>query len=107
MTSLIVPFVLQMMIFLVEGVLPEGYFANHLRGLSVDMAVFRDLLRLRLSALARHLDDLQMGAGESSSGETIGTRIHFGTHSLPDSSGHQDPLQCLCYVYHYYYFFAL
>ncbi|KAG0432809.1 hypothetical protein HPB47_020485, partial [Ixodes persulcatus] len=57
-----------MMIFLVEGVLPEGYFANHLRGLSVDMAVFRDLLRLRLSALARHLDDLQMGAGESSSG---------------------------------------
>ncbi|KAM7306740.1 flocculation protein FLO11 [Ixodes scapularis] len=59
---------LKMMIFLVEGVLPEGYFANHLRGLSVDMAVFRDLLRLRLSALARHLDDLQMGAGESSSG---------------------------------------
>lgn len=59
---------LKMMIYLVEGVLPEGYFANHLRGLSVDMAVFRDLLRLRLSGLARHLDRLQMDARDSSSG---------------------------------------
>ncbi|XP_035209091.1 TBC1 domain family member 30-like [Stegodyphus dumicola] len=43
------------MIFLIEEVLPESYFANHLRGLSVDMAVFRDLLRLRLSSLSAHL----------------------------------------------------
>lgn len=57
---------LKMMIYLVEGVLPEGYFANNLRGLSVDMAVFRELLRLRHSNLATHLDRLQ--AGESKAG---------------------------------------
>ncbi|XP_064488369.1 TBC1 domain family member 30-like [Ornithodoros turicata] len=59
---------LKMMIYLVEGVLPEGYFANHLRGLSVDMAVFRDLLRLRLGSLARHLDRLQMDAHDTTTG---------------------------------------
>lgn len=47
------------MIYLIEGVLPPSYFANNLRGLSVDMAAFRDLLRLRLPELAKHLDKLQ------------------------------------------------
>ena len=32
---------------MIEGILPECYFTNNLRGLSVDMAVFRDLLKLR------------------------------------------------------------
>ncbi|XP_013785215.2 TBC1 domain family member 30-like isoform X2 [Limulus polyphemus] len=59
---------LKVMIFLIEGVLPEGYFANHLRGLSVDMAVFRDLLRMRLICLSRHLDKLQAEARDSSTG---------------------------------------
>lgn len=52
------------MIYLIEAVLPEGYFANNLRGLSVDMAVFRDLLRLRLPRLSNHLEKLQKGAAE-------------------------------------------
>ena len=43
----------QVMILMVEGVLPECYFTNNLRGLSVDMAVFRDLLKLRLPRLSR------------------------------------------------------
>lgn len=47
------------MIYLVEAVLPEGYFADDLRGLSADMAAFRDLLRLRLPKLANHMDYLQ------------------------------------------------
>lgn len=47
------------MIYLIEGVLPESYFANNLRGLSVDMAVFRDLLRIHLPTLSHHLDALQ------------------------------------------------
>lgn len=47
------------MIYLVEAVLPEGYFADDLRGLSADMAAFRDLLRLRLPRLAHHMDHLQ------------------------------------------------
>lgn len=52
------------MIYLIEAVLPEGYFANNLRGLSVDMAVFRDLLKLRLPRLSAHLEKLQKGAAE-------------------------------------------
>ncbi|KAJ1532173.1 hypothetical protein ONE63_000795 [Megalurothrips usitatus] len=55
----------KVMIYLIEGVLPESYFANNLRGLSVDMAVFRDLLRLRLPQLSRHLEHLQMDAGDN------------------------------------------
>ncbi|KAJ0179865.1 hypothetical protein K1T71_004456 [Dendrolimus kikuchii] len=50
---------LKVMIYLVEAVLPEGYFADDLRGLSADMAAFRDLLRLRLPRLAHHMDHLQ------------------------------------------------
>lgn len=53
---------LKMMIFLIEGVLPESYFADSLRGLSVDMAAFRELLKTRLPRLSRHLDTLQTAA---------------------------------------------
>ncbi|KAK1906288.1 TBC1 domain family member 30 [Dissostichus eleginoides] len=42
---------LKVMIYLIDKVLPESYFANNLRALSVDMAVFRDLLRLKLPRL--------------------------------------------------------
>lgn len=55
---------------MIEGVLPESYFANNLRGLSVDMAVFRDLLRLRLPTLSRHLEQLQHDARDSATGKT-------------------------------------
>ncbi|KAF6197939.1 hypothetical protein GE061_007682 [Apolygus lucorum] len=55
----------KVMIYLIEGVLPESYFANNLRGLSVDMAVFRDLLRLKLPELSRHLDHLQQDSKDS------------------------------------------
>lgn len=54
------------MIFLIEGLLPESYFANNLRGLSVDMAVFRDLMRIRLPILSKHLDQLQYSPSSSS-----------------------------------------
>ena len=55
---------------MVEGILPECYFTNNLRGLSVDMAVFRDLLKLRLPRLSKHLDELQRDAREGGSGES-------------------------------------
>ncbi|XP_069704210.1 serine-rich adhesin for platelets-like isoform X2 [Periplaneta americana] len=58
----------KVMIYLIEGVLPESYFANNLRGLSVDMAVFRDLLRLRLPTLSRHLEQLQHDARDTATG---------------------------------------
>ena len=59
------------MIYLIEGVLPESYFANNLRGLSVDMAVFRDLLRMRLPALSRHLEYLQSDCVDIATGENL------------------------------------
>ena len=55
------------MVHLVDGVLPENYYANNLQALSVDMAVFRDLLKLRLPNLSKHLDALQKEANENPS----------------------------------------
>ena len=52
----------QLMIYLVERVLPDGYFTPQLRALSVDMAVFRELLQQARPRLARHLDKLQAQA---------------------------------------------
>uniref|UniRef100_UPI00398F4B79 TBC1 domain family member 30 n=1 Tax=Pristiophorus japonicus TaxID=55135 RepID=UPI00398F4B79 len=59
---------LKVMIYLIDKVLPESYFANNLRALSVDMAVFRDLLRIKLPELSQYLDDLQKGANKESAG---------------------------------------
>ncbi len=56
------------MIYLIDCVLPESYFANNLRALSVDMAVFRDLLRLELPHLSKHLDYLQAAARDHTTG---------------------------------------
>ncbi|GAB6026567.1 hypothetical protein CHUAL_012983 [Chamberlinius hualienensis] len=87
---------LKIMIYLIEGVLPESYFANNLRGLSVDMAVFRDLLRIRFPTLSTHLDNLQMQAKDSISGTiyeppltnvfTIQWFLTIFTNCLPKSS---------------------
>ncbi|XP_054163959.1 TBC1 domain family member 30-like [Oppia nitens] len=87
---------LKVMIYLIEGVLPESYFANNLRGLSVDMAVFRDLLRLRLSTLAKHLDKLQYVGQDQSTGAsyepplinvfTMQWFLTLFTNCLPQSS---------------------
>uniref|UniRef100_A0A914ZW48 Rab-GAP TBC domain-containing protein n=3 Tax=Parascaris univalens TaxID=6257 RepID=A0A914ZW48_PARUN len=50
---------LKVMIFLIERVLPQGYFDQSLRALSVDMVVLRSLLHQRLPKTAHHLDELQ------------------------------------------------
>ncbi|XP_035726381.1 uncharacterized protein LOC118443462 isoform X3 [Vespa mandarinia] len=60
----------KVMIYLIEGVLPEGYFADNLRGLSVDMAVFRDLLRSRMPKLSKHLEILQSDAKDKATGSS-------------------------------------
>ncbi|MBN3315143.1 TBC30 protein, partial [Atractosteus spatula] len=56
------------MIYLIDKVLPDSYFANNLRALLVDMAVFRDLLRLKLPELSQHLDNLQKAANREVGG---------------------------------------
>jgi hypothetical protein len=50
---------LKVMIHLIEGVLPDNYFAKNLHGLSVEMRVLGDLLKLRLPKLSQHLEQLQ------------------------------------------------
>ncbi len=79
------------MIYLIDHVLPESYFANNLRALSVDMAVFRDLLRLQLPQLSKHLDYLQAASRDQSTGEArtdrqtdrhTHTHTHTHTHAL-------------------------
>jgi len=69
-------FLLQVMIFLIDKVLPEGYFANNLRALSVDMAVFRDLLKI-FPKLSRHLEYLQHAQDQPS-----GKLDHWKIHNL-------------------------
>ncbi|XP_043943992.1 TBC1 domain family member 30 isoform X2 [Protopterus annectens] len=59
---------LKVMIYLIDKVLPNSYFANNLRALSVDMAVFRDLLRLKLPELSQHLYNLQKTSRKESGG---------------------------------------
>ncbi|XP_066489569.1 TBC1 domain family member 30 isoform X1 [Tiliqua scincoides] len=59
---------LKIMIYLIDKVLPDSYFVNNLRALSVDMAVFRDLLRMNLPELSQHLDALQRAANREGGG---------------------------------------
>ena len=68
---------------MIEGILPECYFNNNMRGLSVDMAVFRDLLKLRLPRLSKHLDNLQFAeTKEGSKGKSM--KNVFSRLSLKD-----------------------
>ncbi|XP_055848738.1 microtubule-associated protein futsch isoform X3 [Episyrphus balteatus] len=50
---------IKVMIYLVEGILPSGYFSGSLGGLQADMAVFRELMTSKLPRLAKHLQKLQ------------------------------------------------
>ena len=59
------------MIYIVDHVLPESYYVNNLRALSVDMAVFRDLLSMTFPKLSRHLDVLQNAAQDFTTGKTL------------------------------------
>ena len=51
--------IFQIMILLIEGILPQGYFSGSLSGLQADMAVFRELLATKLPKLSKHLQKLQ------------------------------------------------
>lgn len=50
------------MVYLIDFVLPANYFSNNLRSLSVDMAVLRELMKVKLPDLSEHLEDLQRQA---------------------------------------------
>lgn len=55
----IVVFVLQIMIYLIEHVLPPDYFANDLEALSVDLCVFQELIQGFMPELSNHLENLR------------------------------------------------
>ncbi|KAL9893572.1 uncharacterized protein ACN2A1_008627 isoform 2-T2 [Glossina fuscipes fuscipes] len=50
---------IKVMVYLVEGILPPGYFCGSMGGLQADMAVFRELMQTKLPRLAKHLQKLQ------------------------------------------------
>ena len=75
-------FFLQVMIYLIDHVLPESYFANNLRALSVDMAVFRELLHIQLPLLSRHLDRLQVAARDHNTGRFTAPACWAFRHGL-------------------------
>lgn len=50
---------IKVMIYLIEGILPGGYFSGSLGGLQADMGVFRELMASKLPRLAKHLQKLQ------------------------------------------------
>lgn len=68
---------LKVMIYLIEGVLPSGYFCGSLSGLQADMAVFREILSTRLPKLSKHLQKLQGPMGE-------GNLFHYCEHENID-----------------------
>ncbi|RNA24186.1 TBC1 domain family member [Brachionus plicatilis] len=53
---------LMCMIYLVDHILPEGYFTNSMHTLAVDMTVFRELLKQKLPKLYIHLNQLQFNS---------------------------------------------
>ena len=50
------------MVYLIDFVLPANYFSNNLRSLSIDMAVLRELMTIKLPDLSDHLHYLQRQA---------------------------------------------
>ena len=76
------------MVYLVDHILPSNYFAQNLYALSVDMAVFRDLLHHFLPELSMHMDQLRRKASG-------GVRTSYSRESPPDESsirGFEPPL---------------
>lgn len=47
---------LRIFIHLVENVLPAHYYSENMRDLTVDLAVFKDLMKLKLPELSKHLE---------------------------------------------------
>ncbi|XP_048467814.1 TBC1 domain family member 30-like [Rhincodon typus] len=62
---------LKVLVYLLDRVLPDNYFANNLSALTVDIAVFHDLLRIKLPELSQHLDRLCTAAKKANDGRCI------------------------------------
>ncbi|CAH8589261.1 unnamed protein product [Heterobilharzia americana] len=72
----------KIMVYLIDYVLPESYFAQNLQALSVDIAVFRQLLQTRLPGLAGHLDRLQYKAALESDSQLGKKRLSLDKQDI-------------------------
>ncbi|KIH51770.1 TBC domain protein [Ancylostoma duodenale] len=68
---------LKVMIFLIEHVLPRGYFDQSLKALSVDMTVMKDLMLQRVPNTIEHLEHLKNTSGGSSLEAVVYTMAEF------------------------------
>ncbi|XP_043572541.1 TBC1 domain family member 30-like isoform X2 [Chiloscyllium plagiosum] len=62
---------LKVLVYLLDRVLPDNYFASNLSALTVDVAVFHDLLRIKLPELSQHLDRLCTAAKKPNDGRCM------------------------------------
>ncbi|XP_048409503.2 TBC1 domain family member 30-like [Stegostoma tigrinum] len=62
---------LKVLVYLLDRVLPDDYFTNNLSALTVDIAVFHDLLRIKLPELSQHLDHLCTATKKANDGRCI------------------------------------
>ena len=55
---------LQILVFLIDRVFPKEFFTHKLEGLSVDIAVFRDLMSFYLPEVSDHLEGIREAASK-------------------------------------------
>ena len=87
---------LMCMIYLIEHVIPDGYFTNSMHKLAIDMAVFRELLKAKLPKLCQHLNALQFNSMSDADAEPSpppppppvqpSSRLFFGNKSKSSSN---------------------
>ena len=81
------------MIYLIDHILPEGYFTNSMHSLAIDMAVFRELLKTKLPRLFQHLNDLQYSSTSPSMPKSKSTVFRRASATLiPPVTTYEPPL---------------
>ncbi|CAH8585309.1 mediator complex subunit Med20 [Schistosoma haematobium] len=78
----------KIMVYLIDYVLPESYFAQNLQALSVDIAVFRQLLQNRIPELANHLDNLQFKAALETDCQLTGRQLSTYKQDILSGKNH-------------------
>ena len=71
------------MIYLIDHILPEGYFTNSMHSLAIDMAIFRELLKQQSPKLHNHLNELQFISTVAMPKQTSGKKSPSSTYEPP------------------------
>lgn len=66
---------LLIMIFLMDSIIPNGYYTNSMHTLAIDMVVFRELLKLKIPKLYNHLNNLQNNSSSNDNYEPPLTNV--------------------------------